>query len=136
MTEEETWHGGARKVIVVYSGRADFPILKLLKPGFRHCFAIVEVAPYWIVMDGLSDRFALAILEPRGLARYLVRLHRKGYRCQVARAPRKRAPGLRLRPMTCVETVKRVLGITKLRILTPFDLFIHMRDLNVDKQDH
>lgn len=132
MTEQDSWSGAARTVIVVYTGDTGFRLLRLLRPGFRHCFAIVQVAPYWIVMDGLSDRIAVAVLVPESLAEYLVSLHARGYRCQVARARRSPSPGLRLRPFSCVELVKRLLGITDRGILTPFLLFKHIDAFNVD----
>lgn len=132
MTEQDTWNGAARTVIVAYTSETGFRLLRFLRPGFRHCFAIVHVAPYWVVMDSLSDRIALAVLCPRTLADYLVTLHARGYRCQVARARRARNRRLRLSPFSCVEVVKRLLGITNPLILTPFHLFCHISVFDVD----
>jgi hypothetical protein len=46
MNKDSQPTGGARtvlldRVLVVFSGTTDIPWLRVLKPGFRHCFALV-----------------------------------------------------------------------------------------------
>ncbi|MBX9751350.1 MAG: hypothetical protein K5Q68_17310 [Roseococcus sp.] len=50
----------AQQVWIVFGGRADHAWQRLLKPGFRHCFAAIQDAAGWLVLDPLSGRLLLA----------------------------------------------------------------------------
>jgi hypothetical protein len=108
---------------VVFSGNAELWWLKMLKPGFRHCFVIARDDKNWIVLDPLSPHLELAVLPlPRGfdLPRWL-----EEQDLAVLRAPIKRdhtcaAP---MNLFSCVEVIKRFLGIHARRILTPWQLY-------------
>ena len=47
---------GPEKAWVVFSGKSDWPWLKFLRPGFRHCFVIVHDGARWLSLDPLSPR--------------------------------------------------------------------------------
>jgi len=110
------------RALVAFGGNAVLPWLKMLKPGYRHCFVLVEEAGGWILYNPLSHRTELAfhagmtceaIAEHYCLAGYeIVETHVLG-------APRRQAP---VRPYSCVEAVKRALGIHAGRVLTPWQL--------------
>jgi hypothetical protein len=51
---------GAQRVWIGFGGRADRLWLRLLRPGFRHCFAAVEDAGGWTVVEPLSGRLLVA----------------------------------------------------------------------------
>lgn len=51
---------GAQRVWIGFGGRADRLWLRLLRPGFRHCFAAVEDAQGWTVVEPLSGRLLVA----------------------------------------------------------------------------
>jgi hypothetical protein len=51
---------GAQRVWIGFGGRADRLWLRLLQPGFRHCFAAVEDAEGWTVVEPLSGRLLVA----------------------------------------------------------------------------
>ncbi len=60
-------HQGAQQLWIVFSGRADHAWQRLLRPGFRHCFAAIQDAAGWLVLDPLSGRLLLArIAVPTG----------------------------------------------------------------------
>ncbi|MDA1089462.1 MAG: hypothetical protein O3A85_04000 [Proteobacteria bacterium] len=52
-----------RNALVVFSGEADLKWLKVLKPGFRHCFAILENNGRWILYDPLSHQTEITIID-------------------------------------------------------------------------
>lgn len=51
---------GAQRVWIGFGGRADRAWLRLLRPGFRHCFAAIEDAQGWTVVEPLSGRLLVA----------------------------------------------------------------------------
>ncbi|WP_245986332.1 hypothetical protein [Azospirillum thermophilum] len=95
---------------VVFRGDSPLWWLRLLRPGFRHCLALLNDGRHWIVVDPLSPYTEVAVppLPPgydlpgwyRGLGLTVVA-------APVARPPARPAPWA---PFTCVEAVKRVLG--------------------------
>ena len=109
--------------LVVFSGNADLKWLRILKPGFRHCFLLLETQGGWVLYNPLSHRTEIAVIEGAS-ERELMRLYRgQGFRVvpwTMPRVPLKPAPwGV----YTCVEAVKRVLGIHAPGVITPKNLF-------------
>lgn len=109
--------------LVVFSGEADLKWLKILKPGFRHCFATLEDGPRWIIYNPLSHKTEITVVETDDVFR-LMRFYRKReFRVVpwlVESALPKPAPW---GPYTCVEAIKRVLGIHASRVLIPWNLY-------------
>lgn len=119
--------GGAQKAWVVFSGQTEFSWLKFLRPGFRHCYVLLNDGERWSSVDPLSHFTEVAIhhhvppdfdlpawLESRGL---------KPVFAPVRRPLKKPAP---LMLFTCVEAVKRILGIHRRFILTPWQLYRYL----------
>ena len=48
-----------RRAVVVFEDRADSIPLRLLRPGFRHCFCLVGAGSAWTVCDPLKTRIEL-----------------------------------------------------------------------------
>lgn len=119
--------------IVVFAGATNLRCLRLLRPRFRHCFVAVWQGGQWIVCDPLAHRTDLLVIGER-TARQLVDWYRSHgltvLETRVRAAPRRMAP---IRPFTCVEAVKRVLGIHAPWIITPWQLhkFI-VKEKNLD----
>lgn len=109
------------RALVGFGGRADLPWQRLLAPGFRHCFLLREAGGHWVLLDPLSHLTGLSVL-PGPEARLARHLERAGFRvvATTVRTPRRPAPPA---PMTCVETVKRGLGLHDARIVTPRQLW-------------
>lgn len=116
---------GRRPAIVVYSDNSDLVLLRPLKRGFRHCFVMVSVGSLWVMVDPLSHRTLLAVTDLRGLCDHLIALHHTGRRCQVAMTTPYPERKILVQPFTCVEAVKRILGISAINVLTPFQLYKH-----------
>lgn len=111
------------RALVVFSGRADLWWLRLLKPGFRHCFVALEGETGWLVVEPLSHCTEVTLLPAiaeRELASWY-RAHDLTVAATRRIAPERRAAPLR--PYSCVESVKRLLGIHAGNVLTPWQLF-------------
>ena len=116
-------HAG-QQAWIIFGGRADHAWQRLLKPGFRHCFAAIEDASGWLVLDPLSGRLVLArVAVPPGYD--LPGFYRRaGLRplgpFQLEDAPQ----GARLgwMPLTCVSLCRAVLGPQAPFALTPAGL--------------
>jgi hypothetical protein len=113
---------GGRRALVVFSGQTELWWLRLLKPGFRHCFVAVADPAGWVVVDPLSHRTEISVL-PVGpefdLAGWYLQAGLSVVETTTLDTPLRPAPW---RPYSCVESVKRVLGIQAGGILTPWQL--------------
>ena len=117
-----------QEIWVVFNGRTDLPWLRLLKPGFRHCYVMINDGERWVSVDPLSHYMEIVVhhhlpvdfdlpgwLEKRGLC---VVKAEKQY------GHTRPAPAM---PFSCVEAVKRILGIHKRFLFTPWQLYRHLR---------
>jgi hypothetical protein len=116
-----SWRGP--RALVVFEDRQEPSILRLLRPGFRHCFCVVGSDRVWTICDPLKTRIELSSLLGVGEPQLAAHYRRTGRIVLagnvVAGATPRRA---RLRPMTCVEIVKRVLNVDAPSAFTPFQL--------------
>lgn len=114
-----------QRVWIVFGGRADHPWQRLLRPGFRHCFAALEDATGWMVLDPLTGRLLLGRLDlPAGFD--LPRFYRRAGLRPVGPFPLSepaRGPGLGLAPYSCVALCRAVLGPHAPFALTPHGLY-------------
>lgn len=109
--------------LVVFSGDSDLRWLRLLRPGFRHCFAVVQIDGAWVVVDPLSHYTALRVMPVMAGWEPACWFRARGLTVVPTRA---REPAHRLaplRPFTCVEAVKRVLGLRLPGVFTPWQLY-------------
>ncbi len=121
-TPDPTWD----VALVVFSGRAGLWWLRLLRPGFRHCFVALRGATHWVVVDPLSHRTCVAIIPhpPEfDLATWYRRHEMTVVETRVIATREALAP---IRFYSCVESVKRILGIHAGYVLTPWQLFRHL----------
>jgi len=113
----------ALPALAVFSGETEFWWLKGLKPGFRHCFLVLEIDGVWVVFDPLSHQTRFGLFPAGDAATLAAGYEASGCTvapCLARPAPPKRAP---LLPHTCVEAVKRVLGLHARGVLTPWQLY-------------
>lgn len=110
------------EVLVVFADETRLPWLRLLRPGFRHCFAVVPDGDRWIAVEALSSGFVVALLPVPAGFDVADWYRRRGF--VVVAAPR-RPPGRSAwpGPFTCVALVKRLLGLRAPGVLTPWQLF-------------
>ncbi len=120
------------KALVVFSGKADFWWQNLLRPGFRHCAVIVKSGQHWIALEPVSNRLQTRVLmnNPDSLAGQLLRRGLHVVETNVVETQLGFCvPGL----WTCVEVVKRALGIKRVSIQTPWHLYQHLLKENKKK---
>ena len=113
-------------VLVVFTGQTGLRRLRFLKPGFRHCFACLRIQGRWVLYEPLSHRTDISFAGPWP-ARDLVAWMR-GRDLTVAATRFRNPPRVAAfwRPYTCVEAVKRVIGLYAPRVFTPWQLFRHL----------
>ncbi len=116
-----------QKAWVVFSGQADRAWLRFLKPGFRHCFVLLHDGRHWLSFDPLLNHSEV-------LVHYHLSddfdfpgwLENRGERIVPASLCRTRANPAPVTLFTCVEAVKRVLGLHNWFIFTPWQLYRHL----------
>lgn len=115
-----------QEALVVFSGNSDIWWLRWLKRGFRHCFIAFNDGRHWITLDPLSHRTEVKVQDVPADFNLAAYYESREMRCVTARlqaTPLKCAPpGL----FTCVEAVKRALGIRAPGILTPSQLYRYL----------
>ncbi len=119
-----------RRAWVVFTNQTDLRMVGMLKKGYRHCFILINDGEQWISIDPMANYMDVVVHHvpcefdmPNWL---LERGHRVIPAClnvDVSRA----AP---LMLFTCVEACKRILGIHKRFIFTPWQLFKYLNKQN------
>lgn len=115
--------GPGRRFVAVFSGDTDLKCLQLLKPGFRHCCVMVEAGRFWVFYNPTSRGTDIAVFDGLTLDAIAAWFLGAGH---VVYCGRIRDPGARLAPQrmfTCVEAVKRILGVRAPAVLTPWQLY-------------
>jgi hypothetical protein len=118
------------KAWVVFTDDTDWRPLKILKRGFRHCFLVMHDGRAWITLDPLLNRMEIQVhhdLPPD----FNFAAHWTGQGDRVVSVEIRNGsknPNYPAPPMifTCVEAIKRVLGIQSWRVLTPFGLYRYL----------
>lgn len=115
-----------RRAWVVFSGQTDAPWLQLLKPGFRHCFVLLHDGDHWLSVDPMLN-FTDVQVQPVAAGFDLPRwLEGRGHKVVSAPVDRSRVTPAFPAPFTCVEAVKRVLGLRAPLAFTPWRLYRHL----------
>ena len=108
--------------VVVFTDSNSMPWSRWLAHGFKHCFVAIAIGAAWVVIDTLSGRTNV-LTVPRCSAEDLAQWYQdQGYQTIITQqriAPARPAPWALL---TCVEVIKRLLGIHNYRIQTPKQL--------------
>lgn len=112
--------------LVVFRDRTELAWMRWLARGFRHCAVVVRVGGDWVLIDSLSHSICVGRFAAEPIGRLAERYRQAGMivvETRVRQAPERLAPIL---PLTCVEAVKRVLGIHAWTILTPRQLYRYL----------
>jgi len=115
-------------VWVIFPKKSDLWWLRFLKKGYRHCFLILNDGDNWITYDPMST-FTEIIMHkfPRcfNLPRWFDNRGDKVVPAKIIRQTNIAPFGMYF----CVEGVKRILGIQKFWILTPYQLYKYIKKL-------
>ena len=111
-----------KNVYVVFEDNTSLWWLRFLKRGFRHCKMYIKITQTaYLEINPMSNQMFifLHIFEKR--SEFLRVIHKSDYiRIKIRGAKLKCAP---LGAFTCVEVVKRVLGIHNFFVFTPYQLY-------------
>ena len=112
-------------VFIVFGGAADQPWLRMLRPGFRHCFAVLHEAGHWMVLDPLTARLVVSRLEIPPDFDLPGFYRRAGFTVTGPFAPTRPRERLLppLSPLTCVSLCRAVLGAEAPFAVTPWGFF-------------
>ncbi|SNB67006.1 hypothetical protein SAMN07250955_105235 [Arboricoccus pini] len=103
--------------------------MRLLRPGFRHCFCLIENEDDWILIDPLKSSVRLEILRHIQLQSLIDHYRATGRTLLLgARAPTATTAESSIRPMSCVELVKRLLAVRAPAVWTPYQLYACLLD--------
>ena len=113
-----------QRALAVFASHCDLPTLRVLRPGFRHCFCVLGSGSTWTVCDPLKTRLEISTFSRLTEADLASHFHERALLVLVGEvaANQSRRP-LRLRALTCVEVVKRALNVDLPAVLTPFQLY-------------
>ncbi|MEQ9811420.1 MAG: hypothetical protein RLO50_01465 [Azospirillaceae bacterium] len=119
--------GGAAgiRAFVAFAGTGKRPWSWFLKPGFRHCFVMLDDGRGWITVEPLSSRIDVARQELAPGEDLPARYLRQGHIVLPAPLARPETADWP-QPFTCVAVVKRVLGLRAALVLTPWQLYRHL----------
>jgi len=131
------------RALVVFSGHTDLYWLRLLRPGFRHCFVLIEsggeadlLCPSgmgWILYNPLSNATQIALWSSYDEHTIRAWLVLQGHTVVETYVRPLTARVLPWRPFTCVEAVKRALGLYAHGIFTPWQLYKLIKDDKKEK---
>lgn len=115
--------------LVVFSNNADLKCLGILKEGFRHCFVMLpqnNEQTIWLSCDPLSNHMEVSTHHIEREFDLIAWLRAQG--CKTILAPINHSHKKCAPPMffTCVEAVKRILGIHNITIFTPWQLYRYL----------
>jgi len=111
-----------QSLAIVAFGPSTLRYLQWLKPGYQHCLVAIQDGGQWQLLDPLSNSTEIMLLGELTPSEILSAFRQRGLD---AVAVQRRPPEMRsmpVAPFTCVEAVKRVLGIRARRIHTPWQL--------------
>lgn len=111
------------RALVGFEDRSPPSGLGWLAAGFRHCFCVLGGDRRWTLLDPLKGRIEIVNLDGCTEADLVRHLAQVGCRLLVGDRStvghRRRVP---LRPLTCVEVVKRALDVEAAGVFTPRQL--------------
>lgn len=119
---------------VVFTGQTDIAWLKILKSGFRHCFVLINDGHKWMSVDPISPYMDIKIYHhidsTYDLPRWLCDRGYQVLKTDIDKSHKKAAPCM---VFTCVESIKRILGIHKRFIMTPWQLYQYLEKEKMKK---
>lgn len=120
------------RALVVFSGQTDLAWLRVLRRGYRHCFVLIEgrspgvpecqAARGWVLYNPLSNATQINLWPLQDEETIRAWLSQQGYTVVETYVRPLTARVLPWRPFTCVEAVKRALGLHARGVFTPWQL--------------
>ena len=119
---------------VFFSDQSELWWLRFLRRGFRHCALIIEKDNLFILVDPLSHQLMIDVhveLKREDFAHWLAHCGMTYVAVEMKPCPLRAAPwGF----LSCVEVIKRILGIRQRFIVTPWQLYNFLVDKSPKKE--
>ena len=112
-------------VWVVFSPVTTLWYLGFLKAGFKHCFLILEDNGYFFIVDPLASKIELMSLRLFGDG-IVSEFERLGMKVVKAEINSYVSPAWKFGIFTCVEVIKRILGVYSFKVITPYQLYKYL----------
>lgn len=115
-----------QKAWVVFTNQSELLSVRFLRKGFRHCFILIHDGMHWISVDPMANYMEVAVQNVPCDFDLPAWLRRQGHavvHASISQGMKTSAP---IMLFTCVEACKRILGIHKLGIFTPWQLYQHL----------
>lgn len=113
---------------VVFTGKTDIGWLRILKRGFRHCFVLLNDGSRWVSIDPLAGFTDVHLYhDVKADFNLPAALRLNGYEVIPANLNHKHTKPAPVMVFTCVESIKRILGIHSRLIVTPWQLYRHLK---------
>lgn len=111
--------------IVFRDSELDTWMMRRLRKGFKHCLAVTQSQgkQFWIIIDPKSGNLMPEIL-PSNFKLSDIFPNSTIMKCEVV-IPKKIHN--RFWHINCVEIVKRILGISNCKIITPYQLYKYLK---------
>lgn len=129
-----------KRVVIVFSDHTQLWWLKGLKRGFRHCFMLLEQGNSWVLLDPRLDRLDIQIIPAMDHPELVAWYRRQNLIVVSAYLPfdntHPAKPGPLVGPNSCVAVIKKILGIDKITLQTPWQLhkfLTHNKEQNMNK---
>ena len=110
--------------VVGFGGEPTLWWMRFLKKNFYHCLVALKCQNEWLLIDPLIHCIDVTWIK-RGNVRLYLKRH--GYQTLDVSITEPKAKLLRIAPFTCVEMVKRIIGVQKRSVFTPFKLFKYLK---------
>jgi len=121
-----------QSIWIVFTGKTDIAWLKILKPGFRHCYALIHDGYRWFSIDPLASFRDIEIYHhvssDYDLAGWMKSQGNRIIPVKSQMSPKKAAP---VALFSCVEMIKRLIGIHHPLIITPWQLYRFLKSNNL-----
>lgn len=115
---------------VVFTNQSELVSVRFLKKGFRHCFVLIHDGVHWVSVDPMANYMEVAVQNVPGDFDLPGWLKKQGHAVIDAPLSKRVKTSAPVMLFTCVEACKRILGIHKISIITPWQLYRHLSHLS------
>lgn len=109
--------------LIVFEDRGDQGIFRYLKQGFRHCFAVILNPCTTVSIDFIKSGLKIVAHGESSDPQVIAAFAALGTSVVKVRYRENSQADFSLRPLTCVELVKQLIGLRNTFICTPYALF-------------
>ncbi len=121
-----------KRVWVVFTDQSELKSVRMLKRGFRHCFVVIHDGQHWISIDPMANYMEIIIHDQMSNNFDLIYwLEENGHHVVETNFTRNIMVSAPAMLFTCVEACKRILGVHKFWILTPWQLYRYLKQKEI-----